>query len=64
MKIIQMGQIPSTVKRVMCVSCRTVFEYGRGDVTYDQRDGDFVYCPVCKTAIADSLGKLVGGEKA
>ena len=54
MKIIERGQHPKQkLYTVCCRQCQTKFEFERheAEVTYDQRDGDFitVACPVCQT---------------
>lgn len=58
MKIIKSGKIPSTEKKVTCANCGTIFAYDKEDVTSDQRDGNYVRCPLCKAYIDDSKGVL------
>ena len=60
MFIIKRGKKPEdTVNRGTCNRCRTEVEFRRseGEVTHDQRDGDFVSvdCPVCGHKIHSQL---------
>ena len=53
MKIIQKGKIPKDIEiKKTCYSCKTKFSYTSKDVTYDQREGNYVICPLCKKQIA------------
>lgn len=51
MRIIKEGKLPSKEKEMTCPECGCVFMYERSDIHSDQRDGDFVICPTCKTHI-------------
>lgn len=31
-----------------CARCLSLIEYEQGDVRSDQRDGEYVVCPVCE----------------
>lgn len=53
MKIIKQGELPNEEKEKTCYNCKTVFSYTRKDVKPDQRDGDYVICPVCGKWIND-----------
>lgn len=49
MKIIEKGEIPERdryPKRKTCYYCKTVFEFDKSDIRGDQRDGDYVICPL------------------
>lgn len=51
-EIIQKGRLPEERHyRVECLKCKTVFRYQREDIRTDQRDGDYVKCPLCKAFI-------------
>jgi uncharacterized C2H2 Zn-finger protein len=51
-QIIKEGKLPETQKyQRTCLRCGTVFTYQNEDLIYDQRDGDFVTCPVCTAGI-------------
>ena len=52
MKIIKRGEVKAKTKQMTCSDCDTIFEYEPQDVHSDQRDGNFVTCPVCKKLIA------------
>ena len=53
MKIIKKGKVKSEFpKKVTCYNCKTVLEYTKSDIVRDYRDGDFIKCLVCKSAIA------------
>ncbi len=55
-KIIKRGAKPSEkVARVTCGQCGSVLEFEKKDVQSDQREGDYVKCPVCTTFIANSV---------
>lgn len=51
MKIIKMGNQTPKEKVKTCHNCKTVFSFTNQDINPDQRDGDYVICPVCKTFI-------------
>lgn len=56
MKIIKQGKIEAEKEiTVTCKKCETKFSYTREDVKPDQRDGDYVECPICKSFIASKL---------
>lgn len=38
-----------------CFKCGSEIRFHRSDVKPDQRDGDYVECPVCRTFIASSM---------
>ena len=46
---------PSKLFKARCSNCKSLIEFARGEaeVTYDQRDGDFmtVTCPVCSRPV-------------
>ena len=48
MKVIKQGNghIEKPVKKT-CGSCNSKLEYTRADIKSDQRDGDYIICPVC-----------------
>lgn len=51
-KIIKQGIDPKTKTfEVECIRCKTQFTYQMEDVESDQRDGDYVECPCCKSFI-------------
>jgi hypothetical protein len=50
MKIIKEGK-PEKPKKHTCKRCKTKFEYTKEDIILDWRDGDFVMCPKCNSAI-------------
>lgn len=56
MKVIKRGSVPTCIKRVMCSKCKSELEYHRADVHSDQRDGNYIICPVCNAFIADAAG--------
>lgn len=58
MKVIKKGKIPEEVAvRVTCGHCKTIFEYDKKDVKWDNEDtiGSrqccYVLCPICTKAI-------------
>lgn len=52
MKIIKKGNPNEKVEiEKTCLKCKTKFSYNSHDVKPDQRDGDYVICPVCKSFI-------------
>lgn len=51
--IIKEGKKPEDiVYRKQCYKCNTIFTYLRCDVTSDQRDGNYIECPLCKQGLA------------
>lgn len=56
MKIINRGEKPTVTFEVKCGSCNTLFEYVLFDVQIDNRDGNYVTCPVCGQFIAHGNG--------
>lgn len=55
--MIKKGALPVFVARNTCRDCRSEVEYTRADVEGDQREGNYVRCPVCKALIAESTLK-------
>ena len=55
MKIIKRGEAPIKEVEETCDKCKTVFVYDMEDVNQDQRDGNYVMCPVCKSFITSKL---------
>lgn len=53
MRIIKEGKKPNQEKKKVCSKCKTEFAYTSSDVKLDQRDGDYVNCPVCNSFISD-----------
>lgn len=52
-RIIKRGVNPvEYVYHYQCTNCQSVIEYSQSDVQFDQRDGDFVVCPVCRHGVA------------
>lgn len=52
-KVIVRGVTPKEmVAKHTCAACESVVVYERSDVKCDQRDGNWVVCPVCTTHIA------------
>lgn len=47
MKVIKEGEIKQKAKRKTCRKCDTEMEYKSRDIFLDQRDGDYIICPVC-----------------
>jgi uncharacterized protein with PIN domain len=48
MEIIKRGVKPEFIPRqVSCYNCKSVLEYVQADIHHDQREGDYVICPVC-----------------
>lgn len=45
--------------QVICPKCMSVVEFERSDIYSDQRDGDYVKCPVCCRFIA---AKVIWGR--
>lgn len=55
-KIIKRGQDPRTKPvRHTCGKCKSVIEFTRSDIHGDQRDGNYVKCPVCNSFINSSV---------
>lgn len=53
MKLIEKGKIPKNPEiKKTCYNCKTKFSYNSKDVNYDQREGNYVVCPVCKKYIS------------
>ena len=47
MKIIKEGKLPKDkIYKATCGNCNTVFEYQGSDIENDQRDGNYVKCPL------------------
>jgi hypothetical protein len=51
-KILHRGRDPEKFVFVMRCSCGTVATFERSEVTSDQRDGDYVSCPICRATHA------------
>ncbi len=54
-KVIKQGRIHSKYGKWaqdQCGSCHSIVEYVQGDIRGDQRDGDYVKCPVCGVYIS------------
>ena len=51
MRIIRQGKIPTDERKKTCKKCNTLFAYFPKDIFRDQRDGDYVKCPLCKAFI-------------
>lgn len=54
-KVIKRGIVPSKYGKWaqhQCGSCHSVVEYVQSDIRGDQRDGDYVKCPVCNVYIS------------
>jgi len=51
MKIIKKGSLKKKEITKSCYNCHTKFVYTEHDIKIDQRDGDYVECPVCKSFI-------------
>ena len=54
MEILVRGTKPSDIPYIVtCYTCKTKFKFMEceGEISYDQRDGNFVkvFCPVCRT---------------
>jgi hypothetical protein len=67
MEIIQQWQPePEKTYTVTCWGCKTIYRFkeSEGQITYDQRGGDFITiaCPVCEKKVAILTGTW-GGEK-
>jgi len=57
-KTIKRGEVGTEVARYMCKpmlgggrKCGSIIEFSRSDVKSDQRDGNYVICPVCESWI-------------
>jgi len=48
MKIIKRVEPKSENKKITCFSCTSKLEYSPSDIHSDQREGDWIVCPVCK----------------
>lgn len=64
MRILSRGQRPEdTIHQGTCNTCGTRVEFTRaeGEITYDQRDGDFVRvnCPCCGGGISSPLDNMI-----
>jgi len=60
-KIHRRGAPPSESKYLFeCKKCDSLVEFNREDVQSDQRDGDYVVCPVCLAFIAWSVIRTTG----
>lgn len=59
MKVIKEGAKKENEYEVECSKCDSVLHYTNGDRHSDQRDGDYIICPVCKAFIAFSVGRLI-----
>lgn len=51
MRIIKEGKLPPKEKKITCKKCGCVFMYDRSDIKSDQREGNWVVCPTCKSSI-------------
>lgn len=51
MRIIKEGRKPVTEWKVTCEKCGCIFVFDGRDIESDQREGDWVVCPTCKTCI-------------
>lgn len=47
MKIIKQGEAKKEEWRGLCLYCHCEFIYDRNDIKIDQREGDYVVCPIC-----------------
>jgi len=54
-KIIKTGKLKVTTANYTCRTCDSVIEFDRSDVRSDQRDGDYVKCPLCNNYIDSSI---------
>ena len=56
-KIIERGDkhIRDNKAKHKCHKCASVIEFTKSDIKSDQRDGDYVQCPVCTTFINRSV---------
>ena len=52
-RVIKRGEPPQEYRyEYTCGTCKSVIEFDRSDVHSDQREGDYVKCPVCSAYIA------------
>lgn len=58
MKIIERGISKVNSYRHRCNSCNTLFEYNDDDIKHDQRDGNYVICPM------KGCGKFISTDKS
>lgn len=54
-KVIERGEASKQVARHRCINCDSLVDYYQLDVMPDQRDGDYVVCPICKAWISTKV---------
>lgn len=59
MKVLVEKHNDKKVYKVKCWKCGSVLEYTVNDIEMDERDGNYVTCPVCNYFIAHNDKRLV-----
>jgi hypothetical protein len=56
-KVIKQGRVKTIIAEYECRICDSVIEFCKSDIQSDQRDGDYVTCPVCACLISSRILK-------
>ena len=63
MKVLVEKHNNKKVYKVECWNCGSVLEYTDNDIEIDERDGNYVVCPICNSFINHKEGRLVFRDK-
>ncbi|MAO08104.1 MAG: hypothetical protein CL596_05260 [Alteromonas sp.] len=51
MDLLKKGENPKDITFITTCGCGTKFKYNNKEIISDQRDGDYIICPLCKSGI-------------